>query len=164
MKIQTLILAFGLTSFLAIADETNWVTAAPWFREVDGKLYNTQQSILFKPFQGQCVSILTNGIVLQQMHQEAIMRTDRYGNGNFLTSTESYVKIGERTVYGEKIFIENFPIDLNTTVGSQKNGMAMPVGRCQINGENLVVWDYGAPHRVMVVTTNEIKTLGKKEP
>jgi hypothetical protein len=160
MKSQIAFLVFGLTSFLATADETNWVMAAPWFREVDGKLYNTQRSVSFKPFSGQVERVLTNTIILQQISQQPIYGEAKpnslINDGNFLGYSGVPIRpvIGWNTVYGGKIFITNFPIDLNTTVGSQVSGAAMPVGRCQINDENLVVWDYGTPHRVMVITTN----------
>jgi hypothetical protein len=137
MKFKIAFLAFGLTSFLAIADETNWVTAAPQFREVNGELYNTEKSIKFQLFEGKIETVLTNAIVLQK-------------------EWTSYDLDGSpRWNFGDKIFITNFPASLDPTTGSIKGGRAMRVGTINFEGDVLQLWDYGTPHRVMVVTTNK---------
>src|SRR5688572_17041102 len=46
---------------------TNIVTAHPAFRIVNGQLYNTDLSTNFATLGGQCVKVLTNGVIVQRI-------------------------------------------------------------------------------------------------
>ena len=141
-------MALTLTSFGAIADETNWITAAPQFREVDGQLYNTQKSIKFEPMVGTIVDVSGNVTVLRQEHLKVV---------------DAYLRTAN-TIQYEDFVVTNFPVALQPTVGAQiyfqsrtNAVLAMRVGTINYNGQILKLYDYGTPHRVAVVTTNSIR-------
>ena len=163
------IFVVGLIALNAISGETNyivqtnWVTAVPWYREVDGQLYNTKYSARFQPFSGEVEEVLGNAIVIQEVSQRPIygaVESDSLSSGgNFLGSSGGggvRPLMGYETVYGDKIFITNFPAALQPTTDAKETGRAMLKGTIQFNGEVLPLWDYGTPHIVRVVTTNEV--------
>jgi hypothetical protein len=104
---------------------TNWITSSPSFREVDGQLYNIELSTNFVYFNGKVSVVLTNAIVLK------------------------------RTIFGDNfIFITNFPASLHPAFMDVEAGRAMFRGTINFSNRVLQLWDYGTPHRVMVVATN----------
>lgn len=140
---------------------TNWVTAVPYYREVNGQLYNTQKSVKFQFFSGQVERVLPNAIVLQQVSKMPVHGTPESdslsSDGNFLGSSGGPAVApitGWKTVYGPKIFITNFPDELQPATGDNESGKAMRKGTVNFNGDVLQLWDYGTPHVVAVVTTN----------
>jgi hypothetical protein len=136
----------------ASASQTNWLTSVSWYRDVGGQLYNTEKSVKFEAFGGMVKQVLPNAIVLQQVYTVAgnsIPLPD--GNGGNVWTIPKL-----KTVYGDKIFITNFPDALQPTTGSMQHGRAMRIGTVRFGGDMLQLWDYGTPHRVAVVTTNTI--------
>ena len=104
---------------------TNWVTAAPSFREIDGKPYNTELSTNFVYFMGEVWSVETNAIVIH------------------------------KRLFGDNyIFITNYPAALQPACGLMVSGKAMYRGTISFRDDVIQLWDYGTPHHVMVVTTN----------
>lgn len=140
MKTETAFLLFGLVSIMAIADETNWVTTAPQFRDVNGQLYNTERSTNFQYFVGNVVKVLTNAVALQKQWESFNPHTGQW---------QKYTS--------DKIFITNFPASFEATTGSNQHGKAMKIGIINFDGDVLQLWDYGTPHRVKVVSTNNIE-------
>ncbi len=162
MKIATISLLLISAGAMCAVDvvTTNWLTAHPSFREVNGQLYNVDRSIKFLPFSGRCLEVLTNGIVLREITIKtnyARSRGDRLSRyGNFLGSSgpASLIKTGEEEIEGDKIIIINYPG--SPTTDSHEDGMAMRIKRIQHRGETLWLYDYGLPHIVPVLVTNKV--------
>jgi RNase P/RNase MRP subunit p29 len=141
MKIQIAFLALGLTSFSTIATETNWVVAAPQFREINGQLYNTDLSKKFQGIEGTVIDVSSNFVVLEQESTRSL----------YVPWQGTVV-----TVNKTDFVVTNFPISLDPTVGANNGCRAMRIGTINYNGQVLKLYDYGTPHRVMVITTNSI--------
>jgi hypothetical protein len=141
---------------------TNWITAAENFREVNGQLYNTERSVLWTGFQGECLEVLTNAIAISTFTIEPIYQaattTEYVPTGEFspdkpvLVATK--VQVGEKKVPGRKIILHNYPANLYAAAGQTISFRAIKVGTSNYKGDTLELWDYGTPHVVMVVTTN----------
>jgi hypothetical protein len=57
--------SFSQTNFPKTILTTNYVEAVPTFREIDGRLYNTEQSTLFRNLEGNCLEVETNGLLIE---------------------------------------------------------------------------------------------------
>ena len=154
--------AHAQTNF-APSIRTNFVTAAQSFREVDGRLYNSERSVLWTNFQGECLKVLTNGLAISTFTMETIYQaatTTEFRHRGFdatpgtpvLVATQ--VPVGERKVPGRKIILRNYPAELFPAVGQSITFRAMKVGTSDFDEDTIELWDYGTPHVVMVVTTN----------
>lgn len=132
--------------FLAKAQvaATNLITAAPNFREVDGKLYNIEKSVLWMDFSGRVYGVASNIIIIGR------------GYIGRLDSHESLVE-GVNLVQGRKVAIRNCTNGI--AVGDQIKGRAMKVGVWDNSGSVLQLWDCGLPHRVAVLKTNIPPTI-----
>lgn len=125
---------------------TNFVTTVPWFREVDGQLYNTEYSRKWKYMGGEIKAIIDDKTIVIQDFTSV---PDTYGQNEYgQTIVESSKKI-----YGIKYVVQNYD-DKNAAVGEEKYFKAMRVGTTNFNNETLELWDYGKPHIVKVITTN----------
>jgi len=141
---------------------TNFITAAQSFREVNGKLYNSERSILWTNFQGECLKVLTNGLVISTFTMEPVYQmgtTTRFipgvpGAPGRHEIVPEKVQVGENKVLGRKIILQNYPAGLFPAVGQSITFRSIRVGTSDFNGDTLELWDYGTPHVVMVVTTN----------
>jgi hypothetical protein len=136
---------------------TNFVAAVPWFREVNGKLYNTEQSVLFKNLEGKCLKVGTNGLLIGL--QEPIWgRMDSLpswqdGDEYMGMNPSQQVRVGDRDT-GKVIVLKNYFQTENPAVTQELSFKAMQTGTINYNGDILELWDCGMPHVVMVVTTN----------
>lgn len=127
------ILLFLLFCESAWASESQYVTNIirypEYFRFIAASnyVYDSRAEPFYDLF-GTCVSVQTNGIVLQTIH--------RY----------TY-----RTVQGNRVFIQNFPMVPPPTSGGEQSGRAMRRGVISIDGELLDWWDYGTAYEQKVI-------------
>jgi hypothetical protein len=152
---------------------TNWVTATPSFREVNGRLFNTQRSILWKDIQGKIIKMLPGKLVVATFTTEPIYQAvaaDEFvpgvpgGSGHHILSPRNVV-VGEKTIPGPSIVIANYPAALSPADGQTISCRALEVGTFDYGDSTLGLWDYGKPHVVMVLTTNippELKAEAKQ--
>ncbi|HUZ06562.1 MAG TPA: hypothetical protein VMV89_03655 [Candidatus Paceibacterota bacterium] len=141
---------------------TNLVTAAENFREVNGKLYNSGRSVLWKNYQGECLKVLTNGILVQTFTIEPVFEATTTSRPieNYMGGITGYrqvpttVQTGTKEVPSLKFFLRNYPANKNPADGETISFRALRTGTIDYNGETLELWDYGTPHVAMVVTTN----------
>ncbi len=127
---------------------TNWVTAAPNYREVTGKLYNIEKSTNWIMIWGECQQTLTNGIII---------RTSESPEQNYATRTGNPVGpvYYPGFPYESLIYLKNYPTNLPTAWGSKVNIRVLWVGINTLqNGERLQTYDCGTPHVVAVLKTN----------
>lgn len=147
---------------LAPVIRTNFITAAKSFREVNGKLYNSERSILWTNFQGECLKVSASGLAISTFTMEPVYQmgtTTRFvpgvpgAPGRHEVDSKKFI-VGENKVPGRKIVLRNYPAELFPAVGQSITFRAMLVGTSDFNGDTLELWDYGTPHVVMVMTTN----------
>jgi len=172
MKLKTFAALASLTGIFIFQSEaqsnlspviaTNWVTAVPYFREVNGQLYNTERSVLWTNFQGDILKVLTDEIVVSTFTMEPVYKTEPvkipiYNNLGVTTGyrlVRTQVQTGEKKVRGRKIVLSHYPANLAPAVGQTVSFRAMRVGTSIYKGDVLELWDYGTPHVMMVVSTN----------
>jgi hypothetical protein len=172
MKIKIMaVLAVGMASpvchahaqtNLAPTIRSNWIAAAGNFREVNGQLYNTERSVLWRSFNGKCLQVLTNGILIQTYTNEQTFETvtisrsvpDLMRGGVRTVTSPEKIPTDIKQVPEMKLILQNYPTNPKPTVFLSIPFRAFRVGTTDFNGEKLEVWDYGTPHFVMVVTTN----------
>jgi len=150
----------GITAFPQVpVTATNVVTAHPAFRIVNGQLYNTDVSTNFTMIGGQCVIVLTNGVIVQQFEvkQTLTYPTNAAELGVALSNRSSQI-IKEEVIPGKKVFIRNYPNQPLVVVGSPVAARAMRDGVFTYESEIIEQWDYGTPNQVAVVTTNAVAT------
>lgn len=143
---------------------TNFITADPSFREVDGKLYNTARSVLFHDLSGRCDEISPAFMLVDTFTMEPVTQavTERHMNFAMGTPTGGYhdethvVQIGEKETQGPKIILLNYSPS-NPALGEKLSFRAIQMGTTNYQGSPLELWDYGTPHVVMVVHTNYVK-------
>ncbi|HEY2082319.1 MAG TPA: hypothetical protein VGI88_06000 [Verrucomicrobiae bacterium] len=107
---------------------TNWVMTAQNVREVNGKFYNVDHSVLFTNFYGECENVFDNGILINDNR-----------NGGY-----------------KPIFVLNFPKESQPTTGSRQWGRAMKIGTTNIGNETAELLDFGKRHLIPIVKTNGI--------
>ncbi|HXR47413.1 MAG TPA: hypothetical protein VN784_08215 [Candidatus Limnocylindrales bacterium] len=141
---------------------TNFVTAVPWFREVNGQLYNIQRSVLWQTLYGDILKVSTNELVVSTFTMEPVYEAattsrevDNYmgGIGGY-RQVPTQLQTGEKKVYGAKIIVLDCPENLNPAVAETIQLRVMRVGTTNYNGDVLELWDCGTPHVLKVVTTN----------
>jgi len=140
---------------------TNVVTAHPAFRVVNGQLYNTDLSTNFATLEGQCVAVLTNGVIVQRIEirqtYQDVATTNAAQALAAATGAPARV-IKEEFVPGKKFFIRNYPDQPLAEVGSPIVARAMRDGVFKHESEVMEQWDYGTPNKVVQVITNGIST------
>jgi hypothetical protein len=148
---------------LAPVIRTNQITAAENFREVNGKLYNSDRSVLWTNFQADCLRVSTKELLLSTFTMnpvyDVVATTKIVHRGIYDDIGEprlvpEQVKVGDQKVSGKKIILQNYPPELFPAVGQVLNFRAMRIGTSSSYGDTLELWDYGTPHVVMVLTTN----------
>jgi hypothetical protein len=148
-----------IVSTNAVLVTTNVVTAHPAFRLVKGQLYNTELSTNFATIEGNCVAVLTNGIVVQRMEVQQIYQEVPTNTLQAATGVAPpAVLIREERVPGKKFFIRNYPDHPLATVGDSVSARAMRDGVFSHQSEVMELWEYGKPHKVTVVSTNGVPT------
>ena len=165
MKNIILVLLSGCIGMLAQQPNTttNVVTAHPAFRVVNGQLYNTDLSTNFVTLEGQCVAVLTNGVVLQQFQvKQTVTYPTNAAELGVALSNRSAQLIKEEYVPTKKFFIRNYPNQPLVSVGSPIVARAMRDGILIYESEVIELWDYGTPNKVTMVTTNSIPTNAPK--
>jgi hypothetical protein len=129
--------------------QANYTPTTASFRVVTGQLFNIERSVLWKPIAGDCVTVLTNGIVVQEM---TIHRTYAPGAVSYNQSIGAYGSaptrrvVSEERVPGKRFFVANYPASLMPAAGKEIKGSAMLVGTIQIGSDTLEMWDYGTPN------------------
>lgn len=151
---------------------TNWLTSVPYYREVNGQLYNTDRSTLWKDFQADVMDVSTNGLLLQTFTMKPVYEasTTSIPTHDFMGSITGYrtvpttVQVATQKIPDLKFFLRNYPPGLIPAVGQEISFRAMQVGTIDQDGSTFQLWDYGTPHVVMVVTTNYSRAFksGKK--
>jgi len=141
---------------------TNFVTAVLWFREVNGQLYNTEQSVLFKNMNANIAAVLNDSIVVNTFTMQPVYEASTTSRevDNYMGGVVGYrqvptrVYVGDDKVSGRTIILRNYPSNLSPAVGQEISFHAIRVGTTNYNGQTLELWDYGTPHVVALVTTN----------
>ena len=128
--------------------------APPVYRVVEGKVYDISHSVLWKHFQCECLTVLTNGIILQEMKVKMV----RTGSLTSLQSEGAYAGPASSVALGawepgKRFFLRNYPSVLLPTTGKRIEGLAMQTGVFQHGNETLEQWDYGVdytpqPHKL----------------
>jgi hypothetical protein len=159
---------------------TNWVTAAANFREVNGKLYNTENSKLFEEIFVEPESFSPKGMLAWKLKPT---RSIPRASVNASQSVGAYAPASGRPLVTGfepeyRIVIQNWPkqpeeIQLKKKIVSEQNSTArernwalsrlegnqMCIRAMKVNsagGSNSILetWDCGSPHIVAVVITN----------
>ena len=146
MKTTLAILIVILTAAISRCQlVTNWVAAAPNFRDVNGQLYNSNESVLWHLIDGECTATKGGSVAVR-------VNTD-YGSmpalhGKPTTPAEiasPYAK------HDQMIVLLNYP---KVAIGDNVYCTAMCVGFTNLHKGDYQLWDCGTLHRVAVVTTN----------
>jgi hypothetical protein len=135
---------------------TNVVTAHPAFRTIKGQLYNTELSTNFATIEGQCIAVLTNGVVVQRMELQQVYQ--EVATNTATGVAPAAVLVREERVPGKKFFIRNYPDNPMASVGDPISARAMRDGVFSYQNEAMELWEYGQPHKVAVVSTNGVPT------
>jgi hypothetical protein len=139
---------------------TNLVTAVPYFREVNGQVYNTTRSALWKTLAGDILKVSTNEIVLStfQINPDyAVVNPGGQLDYYYVGGIDGKPPTFGKKLYGKKVIIRDCPASdsqLALAVGETVQIRAMYIGTSNYNGDILELWDHGTAHVVMVVTTN----------
>ena len=139
---------------------TNIVTAHPAYRLVTGQLYNTDLSTNFVTLVGQCVAVLTNGVIVQRIEIRQTYQEVATNAAQALAAVSGAPAplIKEEYVPGKKFFIRNYPDKPLAEVGSPIMARAMRDGVFNHGSEVMELWDHGTPNKVAMVITNGIST------
>ena len=122
--------------------------APPVYRVVEGKVYDVSRSVLWKHFDGDCLTVLSNGITpardesQQGLHDgpsESPAISRGLGTGRRFCSPETRHP-------GKRFFLRNYPPSLWPTTGKRIEGLAMQTGVFQHSNETLEQWDYGVDY------------------
>lgn len=143
---------------------TNIVTAHPAFRIVNGRLYNTDLSTNFATLEGQCVKVLSNGVIVQriEIRQTYLEVATNTAQALAALAGAPAPMIKEEQVPGKKFFIRNYPDQPLAVIGSPIVARAMRDGVFSYESEIMESWDYGTPNKVAVVITNGVSTNALK--
>ena len=122
---------------------------SPVYRVVEGKVYDISRSVLWKQFDGECLTVISDGIILQEMKVHRVYETDP---GNYNQSIGAYRApparhlVSETREPGKRFFVRNYPSSLMPTTGKKIEGLAMQTGVFQHGSETLEQWDYGVDY------------------
>lgn len=139
---------------------TNIVTAHPTYRIVNERLYNTDLSTNFATLEGQCVKVLTNGVIVQRIEIRQTYLEVATNTAQALAALAGAPAplVKEELVPGKKFFIRNYPDQPLAVIGSPVVARAMRDGVFSYESEIMELWDYGTPNKVVVVVTNGVST------
>lgn len=128
----------------------------PVYRVVEGKVYDISRSVLWKQFDGECLTVLSDGIILQEIKVNRVYQTDPVSDaqrhGAYGAPPRRHL-ISETREPGKKFFVRNYPSFLTPTTGKRIQGLAIQIGVFQHRTETLEQWDYGVdytpqPHKL----------------
>jgi len=143
-----------------IVTRTNIVRAAPNFREVNGQLYNTSFSKLWKIQTGKILEVQDNGILLQtfttnRVYQSVLVQGRGYA-GSFGATSDHYEKrlVSSDLVPAQRIFINHYRIG---AVDQEISVPAMRTDTIQIAGTVFEEWDCGQPHVVTNIVSSKVE-------
>lgn len=134
MKTTLLFLFLSSAAVLGQTTVTNYVTAAPTFREVNGQLYNIEASRVWHRVAGKVKSVQNGGL---------LVFAPQGNTGNV-----------------ERCFVVNYEDKTGNGVanGDWIETPCMRAGVTNVlyrgNPETFELWDCGKPHVVAVITTN----------
>ena len=141
---------------------TNYVTAAPNFREVNGQLYDITRSVKWESIRCKYQD--------QEWGFAVFRKVDRVKTGEYeaherdnpgLGSLGSGYVLVTRGIWedqdGEYILLKNFPPS-HLITGQELTPRLFRVGETNFNGSIVAIYDYGQPHLVPVVTSKTVKT------
>ena len=137
---------------------TNILTAAPNFREVNGQLYNSSFSKLWKVQCGKIADVQQSGIVLQTFTTNNVYQNvfvAGHGQpGSFSGTSDHYEKrlVSSDLVPAQRIFINNYRIG---AMDQEISVAAMKTGTIQIGGTPFEEWDCGRPHFVTNIVNSK---------
>ena len=129
-----------------IVTRMNIVQAAPNFREVNGQLYNTSFSRLWKIQTGKILDVQPNGVVLQSFTTNKVYQNvfveGRGQPGAYGGTPDHYEKrlVSSDLVPAQRIFINNYRIG---AVDQEISVPAMRTDTIQIGGTVFEEWDCG---------------------
>jgi hypothetical protein len=121
------------------------------YRTVEGKVYDVSHNALWKHFAGECLAILSDGIILQEMKTNRVQKiargslNDAQSHGAYSGPATSYVA-SETREPSKRIFLRNYSSSLWPTTGKWIEGVAMQTGVFQHGNETLEQWDYGVDY------------------
>jgi hypothetical protein len=155
MKTETAKIGLALAVLFSVSALAQAQKPAPQIlRVVNGQLYDSARSVLWKEMNGDCLAVLTNGLVIQQVE---VVSTYERGTVSRLQSIGAYGSpptprlVSTTRVPGAKLFIRNYPLTLLPKAGQKVAVRAMHVGTFRWGGEEIEMWDYGLPDRGRVV-------------
>ena len=130
-------------------------------RMVDGQLYNTQQSVLFKTIEAEVKAVYANGVLFnwtqkKPVYGKAPSSDSLVSEGNFLGGVPVQHErpiISYETISSKDILVLNFQSSAAT--GENLHIRAMQVGTTNFVGKTIELWDCGKPY---VPTPEEIAT------
>lgn len=151
-----LILCLALAGYCQTVT-TNYVTAPPNFRKVNGQLYNIDKSEKWLTVWIEPISQTTNGLkamLLNPIYPDVTSPTNNQATDTPISSISISdlnlaTPIGFQNNY--QIFILNAP-DLPRT--KRISLRLMPLGTNTVNSESLEAWEFGKPYTVATVRTN----------
>jgi len=123
---------------------------------VEGKVYNISRSVLWKRFDGECLTVFSDGIILQEIKVNRVYQTDPVSDaqrhGAYGAPPRRHL-VSETREPGKRLSLRNCPSSLRPTTGKQIQGLAMQTGVFQHGNETLEQWDYGVvytpqPHKL----------------
>jgi hypothetical protein len=131
------------------------------FREVNGQLYNSSFSKLWKIQTGKILEVQTNGVVLQtftnhNVYQNVFVEGRGGTPGSYGSTSDHYEKrlMSSDLVPEKRIFINNYHIG---AVDQEISVPAMKTGTIQIGGTMFEEWDCGTSYITPPPTPEQIK-------
>jgi hypothetical protein len=150
--------SWAQTNF-TIVTRTNILRAAPNFREVNGQLYNSSFSKLWKMQKGKILEVQTNGVVLQTYTTNNVYQNvfvEGQGQpGSFRGTSDHYEKrlVSSDLIPEKRIFINHYKIG---AVDQEISVPAIQTGTVQIGDTVFEEWDCGFPHIVTNIVSQKI--------
>jgi hypothetical protein len=158
--------AFAQTNVTMVVSTNVW-TVMPWYREVDGKVYDPQHSALWKHISGlaEIKEIMPDAVVWQNCEEQKVF------------DSRGWVRAVNR-IYGKKFIIRHYSLQIVTAGpdgfepdGTEKIGdllnfkdfQVIYIGTTNYNGETLPVWDCGKEIKSKTVTVISTNYLPQKE-
>ncbi len=148
---------------------TNYVAAAPNFREVDGQLYDITKSVKWEfircKYQHQDGDFAVfRKIDRVKIGERPVVNSHSMDSAGLFTSAGAASGPGfmpDRNIYadqdGEYILIENLP-PAHLVTGNELQPRLFRIGETNYAGSIVAIYDCGKPHLVPVVTSKTVKT------
>jgi hypothetical protein len=132
---------------------TNYVAAAPNFREVNGQLYNVDKSVKFETKDCYFTEQYDEGALMAEITKVV----DHVGRSAIdVPGTPAYRPF-YKDAPGQKFLVRNFSTTNAIVSGDTIEIRVMRVGQTNFNSEILPLYDFGKPHVGIVVTARTVK-------